>query len=153
MISTPSRVSHHRGSRQSPVTSRQSRISSRNRTLTRISLIILRSARIQVLLEFYRALGLSFVEEQHGKGPIHYSCDIDGTILEIYPGEEGVAPHRQQGGATMLGFTVSSLNVTLTELNKLGINLVSPPKESTWGRRAVVADPDGRAIDLTESKA
>jgi lactoylglutathione lyase len=114
-----------------------------------LSLIVLRSANVDAALTFYQALGLTFAQEQHGSGPIHYSCQIGGTVLEIYPGEEGVAPDRKSGGATMLGFAVASIDDVLA---KLPDKPMSAPKDSTWGRRAVVLDPDGRAIELTEAK-
>ena len=104
------------------------------------------------MLRFYRAAGLEFIEEQHGAGPVHYSSDLSGTILEIYPGADGVAPDRKAGGATMIGFYVKSLDATLTALEALQAEVVSGAKEGPWGKRAVVLDPDGRAIDLTEPK-
>jgi len=104
------------------------------------------------LLRFYRAIGLEFVEEQHGTGPVHYSCGLSGTVIEIYPGEDGVAPDRKAGGATMIGFAVQSLDATLIALEALKVEMVSGAKEGPWGKGAVLLDPDGRAIDLTEPK-
>lgn len=99
----------------------------------------------------YRALGFIFTEEQHGSGPIHHSCDLGGTILEIYPGTEGGAPDRRASGATALGFRVISLDATLLSLQQLGTSVLTQSKDSPWGRRAVVADPDGRAIEISQS--
>ena len=31
------------------------------------------------------ALGLRFTRERHNGGPVHYSTEIDGTVLELYP--------------------------------------------------------------------
>jgi lactoylglutathione lyase len=120
-----------------------------NAPLPRLNLLVLRAADLDVTLSFYRALGLSFNEEQHGKGPVHYACELDGLVLEIYPAGAGSAPERTQGGAVMLGLVVASLDQTLVDL---GVTPVSPPKDSAWGRRAVVLDPDGRAVELSESK-
>jgi len=114
------------------------------------SLVVLRTARLDETLGFYRALGLEFAREQHGSGPVHYSSEVGGTILEIYPGSDGTAPPRQNGGATMLGFRVASVDATVAVLLQLGVQVVSAPKDSAWGRRAVVADWDGRAVEITE---
>ena len=38
-----------------------------------LGLLVLRSSCMEAALTFYRALGLSFVEEKHGSGPVHYS--------------------------------------------------------------------------------
>lgn len=35
---------------------------------------------------FLESFGLEFALEKHGKGPEHYSCEVDGKVLEIYPG-------------------------------------------------------------------
>jgi lactoylglutathione lyase len=114
-----------------------------------LSLIVLRSANIDAALKFYQAIGLTFVQEQHGSGPVHYACEMGKTILEIYPAEAGTAPERKSGGATMLGFSVASVDEILAQLST---TIITPPKDSAWGRRAVVFDPDGRAIELNETK-
>ena len=106
---------------------------------------------MDAMLGLYGALGLTFTQEQHGTGPIHHSCDMGGTVLEIYPGSEGGAPDRRAGGATSLGFRVSSVDATLSSLKQLGASVITPPKDSQWGRRAVVADPDGRAVEISQS--
>jgi predicted enzyme related to lactoylglutathione lyase len=115
-----------------------------------VSLIVLRTAHVESTLAFYRAFGLEFAEEQHGSGPIHFSSEVNGTVLEIYPGAEGSAPPRQNGGATMLGFRVGSVDTIVTLLQQLGAQVVSAPKTSDWGRRAVVLDYDGRAVEITQ---
>lgn len=102
-------------------------------------------------LGLYRTLGLTFTQEQHDTGPIHHSCDMGGTVLEIYPGNEGGAPDRMAGGATSLGFRVPSVDAVLLALKQLGTPVITPPKDSHWGRRAVVADPDGRAVEILSS--
>ncbi len=116
-----------------------------------LNLTVVRTANMDACLAFYCALGLTFQQEQHGSGPIHYSCELGNTVIEIYPGEPGTAPDRKSGGATMLGFTVGSLDAVLEALRPLGVEPAAPPKESVWGRRVLVIDPDGRAIDLIES--
>ena len=61
-----------------------------------LSLLVVRSSRLEASLAFYRALGLSFVEEQHGSGPIHYSTRLGDTVLEIYPGESAAPMNRRR---------------------------------------------------------
>jgi predicted enzyme related to lactoylglutathione lyase len=105
---------------------------------------------MEAMLAFYQSLGVSFTQEQHGAGPVHHSCDLGGTVLEIYPGSEGKAPNRKAGGATMLGFRVPSVDTVLAALAQSGAPLVTPPKDQQSGRRAVVADPDGRAVEISQ---
>ena len=113
---------------------------------TKFSLLVIRASDMEVALAFYRALGLSFAAEQHGAGPLHYSCDIDGLIFEIYPARAGEA-----SDSVMIGFAVESLNETLAELRELGVEPNSPPKSASWGRFVNVKDGDGRVVQLTQS--
>jgi lactoylglutathione lyase len=116
-----------------------------------MNLIVLRTNTIETMLAFYRALGLDFVQEQHGTGVIHYSTQLADVVLEIFPAEAGQALDRKAGGATMIGIKVQSVDAVVAVLQNMGIQLLSPPKDSTWGRRATVLDPDGRLIEITQS--
>jgi catechol 2,3-dioxygenase-like lactoylglutathione lyase family enzyme len=115
-----------------------------------LTLIVLRAADLEATRAFYLALGLPLAEERHGNGPLHYSADLGGTVLEIYPGRPGSAPDRGSGGATLHGFRVASLGAALAALEALGAPVVTPPRPSPWDLRAVVLDPDGRAVELSE---
>ncbi len=55
----------------------------------KLSLMVLRSPRLEETRRFYDSLGLQFQEEKHGKGPVHYSCSLGSTVLELYPVAEG----------------------------------------------------------------
>ena len=108
-----------------------------------LNLIVFRSKIPKVLAEWYARFGLVFEYHRHGKGPLHYSADIDGLILEIYPLK------RSQTEADLslrLGFEVEGLDRLIAQLP----DVVSPPKRSEWGYRAVVADPEGRRVELVE---
>jgi hypothetical protein len=49
-----------------------------------LGLLVLRTSHMAGMLDFYRAMGLTFAEERHGSGPVHYSSRIGATVLEIY---------------------------------------------------------------------
>lgn len=112
----------------------------------RINLIVIRVSDIERSACLYRALGLALTREKHGTGPEHYSADLEGTIFELYPqstDQEGTSRIR-------LGFTVNQLDRVVNACVTAGARLVASPKESSWGRRAVIEDPDGHKIELTE---
>ena len=115
-----------------------------------LSLIVLRTSQMEASLVFYRALGFAFVEEKHGSGPVHYSTQLGPSVLEIFPGEESPELNRKASGATMLGLSVASVDETVSALTILGAQVVTVPTDSPWGRRAVVVDPDGRGIELSQ---
>jgi lactoylglutathione lyase len=117
-----------------------------------LSLIVLRTSQMEASLTFYRALGFSFVEEKHGSGPLHYSTQLNSIVLEMFPGEPASPLNRKAGGATMLGFSVASVDEAVSAVKTLGAQVVTAPSDSPWGRRAVVVDPDGRGIELSEPK-
>jgi hypothetical protein len=48
------------------------------------NVLVLYSTEPEKLLEFFTAMGLTFVEEKHGTGPLHHASEINGKVLEIY---------------------------------------------------------------------
>ncbi|MGW1376951.1 VOC family protein [Streptomyces sp. NPDC002446] len=97
----------------------------------RIALIVLYSDHLEEARSFYTGLGLTFVPEQHGKGPLHYAAtQADDTVIELYPATEA-----RPASSVRLGFTVDGQSV-------------EPPLAPG---RHVVQDPDGRAVELYAS--
>ena len=115
-----------------------------DRTVT-CNLIVLRSRDLDRAYSFYRALGLSFTRHSHGSGPIHLASESAGQVFEIYPLTDQGAPTN----STRVGFAVPSVDDTYASLLSAGGIPVAPPKDSQWGRRAVVADPDGHRVELS----
>jgi catechol 2,3-dioxygenase-like lactoylglutathione lyase family enzyme len=112
-----------------------------------LKLLVLRTPHLDRLRRFYQGLGVDFVEERHGDGPLHFASRIGETILELYPlAEEGDAADH----TTRLGFAVTDLSAALAALEADGVTIVRQPRPSTWGNRAVVRDPDGRSVELYE---
>jgi hypothetical protein len=110
-----------------------------------LSLIVLRSARMGPMLNFYAALGVELKPEQHGSGPVHLAGRAGGVVLEVYPLAEGCDEERVR-----LGLTVPDLAVALRALAGEGFPQTGPAP-TPWGLRAVVRDPDGRAVELYEA--
>jgi hypothetical protein len=84
-------------------------------------------------------------EEQHGQGPVHYAGRVGDLVLEIYPLPENDSP---ADTTTRLGFTVEKVIEAIAALQALGTPVVTEPRATTWGLRAVVRDPDGRVVEL-----
>jgi len=117
-------------------------------TGTQLHLVVIRSADIERAATFYRLLGLEFVKHSHGSAPEHFACELGQAVFEIYPRRSEM----DSTSATRLGFHVPSVDRTVAELGKQGVPVLSPPKNSPWGRRAVVADPDGHTVELMEPR-
>jgi lactoylglutathione lyase len=115
---------------------------------SRFSLVTIRSSDMNRAIRFYETLGLRFSRHSHGTGPEHYSSEDAGVVFEIYPLEPGKTPTVD----TRLGFAVTSVDTAASKLSALGAKLVTPPAESPWGRRAVLADFDGHRVELTTAR-
>ena len=110
-----------------------------------LKLIVLKTANLERLHGFYALLGFELVEEKHGSGPRHYSARLGDGILELHALPQGAAADR----TTRLGFGVSDLESVVEAVRKQ-TEVVTEPKQTEWGKRAVVRDPDGRTIELYE---
>jgi lactoylglutathione lyase len=109
-----------------------------------LRLLVLKTRQLDALRAFYGALGIELVEEKHGQGPIHYAGRLGDVVLEVYPLPEA----HSADATTRLGFAVERLTEVVDTLQTLGAVIVTQPQETAWGRRALVRDPDGRAIEL-----
>jgi catechol 2,3-dioxygenase-like lactoylglutathione lyase family enzyme len=114
-----------------------------------LNLIVLKTAALDRLRDFYAALGIQFVQEQHAGDPLHYSAQLGSVVLELYPLPPGAG---QPDATTRLGFTVPDLEAVLRSLPAAGSAVASEAKEMAWGKRAVVRDPDGRAVELYQQR-
>ena len=108
-----------------------------------LSLLVLRSQQVEALRLFYETLGIDLCEEQHGTGPVHFAGKLGPTVLEIYPLVDGDADT-----TTRLGFVVEDLGYVLESLWRRKLSPLKKAKETEWGLRAIVKDPDGRAVEL-----
>lgn len=107
----------------------------------KLNLLVIRSAIPEELAAWYTRFGLNFEHHRHGNGPLHYSADVDGLTLEIYP----LKRSQTKADITLrLGFMVNNLEEAIIGLP----DIVQAPKHTEWGYRAVVADPEGRRVEL-----
>jgi catechol 2,3-dioxygenase-like lactoylglutathione lyase family enzyme len=117
-----------------------------DRSFPRLNLVVIRSADIERTVAFYRRLGLGLIHHAHGSGPMHYAAEADGFVFEIYP--TSAKSHPTIG--TRLGFAVASVDELVVALKESGATILTSPADSEWGRRAVVKDPDGHTVELTQ---
>src|SRR5262245_31042531 len=108
-----------------------------------LRLLVVKTHSPDKLLAFYQALGIGFTEEKHGNGPLHYAGSLGDLVLEIYP----LANDAVADSTTRLGFAVSDLDSLLDKLRADGTVV----RDTPWGRRTVVRDPDGRNVELYQA--
>jgi predicted enzyme related to lactoylglutathione lyase len=112
-----------------------------------LTLLVLKTRQVEQLRLFYQALGIEFHEEQHGAGPVHFAGRVGSTVIEVYPLPDDGS---QVDTTTRLGFGVVNLAGMIQALQGIGTKIVTPPRKTAWGLQAVVRDPDGRAVDLSQ---
>lgn len=112
---------------------------------TALNLVVIYSRDIEAAKRFYSCLGVSFQSEKHGKGPQHYAATLGPTVLEIYP----CRPDSLSASAR-IGFRVESVDAVVDALRLQQAEICSEPRQSPWGRRAVLKDADGNTVELTE---
>jgi len=113
-------------------------------TSVSLSLLVLKTRQLEVVRNFYAALGVDFKPEQHGSGPLHYAGQLESVVLEIYPSEDPIAD------SLRIGFAIDNLEKAIQALRSVDAAVISKPKDSPWGLRAVVRDPDGRSVELLQ---
>lgn len=105
--------------------------------MTSLNLIVLYCKDLEKSINFYAMLGLTFIKEQHGNGIVHYSCDVNGIILELYPKFP-----KENYSKLRLGFTIKNSDLTHPEL-------INHKKESSQNNKVCLTDPDGHKIDVS----
>jgi hypothetical protein len=107
------------------------------KSIKNLNLLVLRCKDIDKSREFYEKLSFCFIEEQHGKGPIHYSTMIGSLVLELYPlGKSNIDNVR-------LGFTIDNKKILENE----NIEIVSEYSFNDV-MTYIVVDPDGRKVEI-----
>ena len=112
----------------------------------KLNLIVLRSSDMETLASFYEAIGILFEKHQHGKGPVHMGGEVDGLVFEIYPKRN----EEDETKNLRLGFEVESIEQTLKKIEEFEYKMITEPRDSPWGLRAVIDDIEGHRIELTE---
>ena len=151
-------------------------------TVRALDALVLHTTRSKETVAFYRAIGMPLEEERHDDGPVHWACELGPVHFAVFdvgspgaraegangagPGAAGAgmgaagagagngrSPGRRQAGATQLGFQVSDLRAAVDALREGGAAVLQEPEEVSWGHRAVIADPDGRPVELNQATA
>jgi len=108
----------------------------------------IRTAKAPAVGHLLQSLGLVVAKHTADDGSIYLTASCTGLLLKIV-----VATAASDPRETTLHFGVDSLDAALRAAAERKADVLKPPHDSSWGRRAIVADPDGRRIILTERGA
>jgi lactoylglutathione lyase len=115
----------------------------------KLNLLVLRALDASRLAAFYSAIGVHFAHERHGSGPEHFACELDGTVFEIYQADDQAGP----SSGVRIGFAVEDLDRVCASAVRGGGAIVRAASDTRWGRRAVLRDPAGNTLELTETES
>jgi catechol 2,3-dioxygenase-like lactoylglutathione lyase family enzyme len=122
----------------------------------KISAIILIVEDAPKLIKFYRDI-LELRVKQESEDWIELSTKEGSTVLALYPrrGEKkpsSVKPGLGEGRNTLIGFNVSDLDSICKELESRGVSFYKRPSEESFGKHAIIEDPEGNLISIAEMK-
>jgi len=98
--------------------------------------------------DFYRnILALKIVTDAF---PDWVDFDLgDGKRLGLHPVSDSLAV---RAGSLQLGFHVENVDTFITDARTAGVHVLQEPYEQSFGRVAVIADPDGYVIQVFSPK-
>ena len=114
-----------------------------------LNLLVLRVTDIEISKKFYNLLGVEFEEHQHGKGLRHFAAELGGVTFELYPCTE----EYPLSSSTRIGFRVNDMKKVLKQLHVNGIEPLLEPKQTEWGIRTVIEDPDKHRVELVQESS
>ena len=114
--------------------------------MIRCNLLVIKTNQLETTRQFYQSIGIQFQKHQHGKGPVHYAAEMGSFVFEIYPLADQQA---LVDSSTRLGFEVPQLDQLIATLSE--DTVLKFPNQTDWGYQAIVQDPDGRKVELTQA--
>ncbi|MFZ5896005.1 MAG: VOC family protein [Myxococcota bacterium] len=109
-------------------------------TTVKLTLLVLRCRDLELSRRFYAALGLAFTTEQHGTGPVHYSCRLGTTVVELYQAASSTSSVR-------LGLAVGDLATAVEAVRSVGARVDHEPTAER--ATCIVRDPDDNRVELS----
>ena len=118
----------------------------------RLGALVLFTSSLEATVDFYRAMGIDLTEENHGDGVLYFAAELDGCHFAVFPASGiSTSPGLGEPGCSFAGIAVHSVHAILEHVRSLGAPVLEEPTQYPWGIRAVVADPDGRPVEIFEA--
>ncbi len=121
----------------------------------RISAIILLVRDMKKSIEFYTNV-LGMEKKQESEDWVEFLKQ--GTVLALHPAKKKTKNHEQQGergrvvksGNILIGFNFSDLESVCNDLNTKNVKFYKNLKNESFGKHAIIEDPEGNLISLAE---
>jgi lactoylglutathione lyase len=113
-------------------------------TFKRVGAIILLVSDMDKSIKFYRDV----LELQiKNTSPEWVEFFSSGTVLALHPSKNKV---RTRNSGVLVGFMVSNLESVANKLKEKNVEFFKEPKEESFGKHAIIVDPDGHLISIAE---
>jgi predicted enzyme related to lactoylglutathione lyase len=70
-----------------------------------------------------------------------------GTVVALHPARNKI---RTKNSGVLVGFMVSNLESVAQKLKDKKVEFFKEPKEESFGKHAIIVDPDGHLISIAE---
>jgi hypothetical protein len=95
--------------------------------------------------------------KQESEDWIELSTKEGSTVLALYPKRDKKKASSVKQGLdnthnVLIGFNVSDLDSVCKELDNKGVSFFKRPAEESFGKHAIIEDPEGNLISIAELK-
>jgi lactoylglutathione lyase len=124
---------------------------SQNMTFSKVGAVILIVSDMERSTKFYKdVLGLP-IKSQSKDWTEFFNTE---TVLALHPARKvQEQPTPQQRNSVLVGFMVSDLEAEVEQLQKKKVKFFKKMKDESFGKHAIIEDPDGHLISLAEIKS
>ncbi len=110
--------------------------------------ITINTSQLESMLGFYRLIGFQFTASKVDKGSEVHRAVHNGVEFSLYSIQN---PQKSQIPSLQLGFKITDLEKTVGQLVLIpGAMAILDPTDMPDGKKSIVLDPDGHAIELSE---
>ena len=113
-------------------------------TFNKIGAIILLVSDMDKSIKFYRDVLELPVKNTSPEWVEFFSS---GTVLALHPSKSKT---RTKNSGLLVGFMVSNLESVAKKLKEKNVEFFKEPREESFGKHAIIVDPDGHLISIAE---
>ena len=113
-------------------------------TFKRLGAVILLVSDMDKSMKFYRDVLELPVKNTAPEWVEFFSS---GTVLALHPSKNKT---RTKNSGVLVGFMVSDLESVAQKLKDKNVEFFKKPKEESFGKHAIIVDPDGHLISIAE---
>jgi predicted enzyme related to lactoylglutathione lyase len=115
-----------------------------------LSGVLLVSEEPERLASFYRdVLGVPLEVEEHEDTLPHWGCTLGDVHFAIHPVKD-FEDRRCGVGAVKLAFNIFDIQALVERLEKKGVELIYPVRDTGYFLTTAVFDPDGNMVEFTQ---